>query len=88
LLQVIKNQALTQTSKPLVVIVGGGLLGLEMADSLREVGAKVTIVQRISRFMDRQLDPLASQLLHEEIIERGIEVFYNDQVQTFYGKEK
>jgi ferredoxin-nitrate reductase len=88
LLQVIKNQALTQTVEPSVVIVGGGLLGLEMAASLREVGAKVTIVQRISRFMDRQLDPLASQLLHEEIIERGIEVFYNDQVQTFYGKEK
>jgi ferredoxin-nitrate reductase len=70
-----------------VVIVGGGLLGLEMAASLREIGAKVTIVQRISRFMDRQLDPLASNLLHEHIVERGIEVFYNDQVQTFYGKE-
>ncbi|NJN32992.1 MAG: NAD(P)/FAD-dependent oxidoreductase [Saprospiraceae bacterium] len=37
--------------------------------------------------MDKQLDPLASLLLHEEIVGRGIEVFYNDQVQTFYGKE-
>jgi ferredoxin-nitrate reductase len=39
-----------------VVIVGGGLLGLELAASLREVDIKVTIVQRISRFLDRQLD--------------------------------
>jgi ferredoxin-nitrate reductase len=71
-----------------IVVVGGGLLGLEMAASLREVGAKVTIVQRISRLMDRQLDLLASNLLHEEMIERGIEIFYNDQVQTFYGNDK
>ncbi len=33
-----------------VVIVGGGLLGLELAASLREVNIRVTIVQRISRF--------------------------------------
>jgi ferredoxin-nitrate reductase len=38
--------------------------------------------------MDRQLDPLASSLLHEEIVERGIEVYYNDQVDNFFGKER
>ena len=70
-----------------VVVIGGGLLGLEMAASLNEMGIKVSIVQRISRFMDRQLDPLASQLLHEEIVARGIDVYYNDFVQTFFGSE-
>jgi ferredoxin-nitrate reductase len=70
------------------VIVGGGLLGIELAASLRLIGVHVTIVQRISRFMDRQLDPLGSQILHEEIVARGIEVFYNDEVQHFYGTEK
>lgn len=70
-----------------VVVIGGGLLGLEMAASLNEMGIKVTIVQRISRFMDRQLDPLASQLLHEEIVARGIDVYYNDFVQTYFGSE-
>jgi ferredoxin-nitrate reductase len=54
-------------SKGKVVIVGGGLLGIELAASLREVNVEVTIVQRISRLMDRQLDPLGSQLLHEEL---------------------
>ena len=71
-----------------VVVVGGGLLGLEMAASLREMGTRITIVQRISRFLDRQLDPLGSQLLHEEMIDQGCEVYYNDEVQLFYGKEK
>ena len=71
-----------------VVIVGGGLLGLELAASLREIGIEVCIVQRISRLMDRQLDILGSQLLHEELVDRGIEIFYNDELQTFIGKEK
>ncbi len=71
-----------------VVVVGGGLLGLEMAASLREMNVNVTVVQRIGRFMDRQLDPLGSDILHEEIVARGIEVYYNDEVEQFYGTEK
>ncbi|WP_207421428.1 nitrate reductase [Desertivirga brevis] len=71
-----------------VVIVGGGLLGLEMAASLREIGIKITIVQRISRFLNRQLDPLGSQLLHEEMVDQGCDIYYNDEVQLFYGRSK
>jgi ferredoxin-nitrate reductase len=73
---------------PKALIVGGGLLGLELAASLREMNVQVTIVQRISRFMDRQLDQLGSDLLHEEIVNLGIDVYYNDEVAAFYGTEK
>lgn len=68
-----------------VVIIGGGLLGIELATSLAETGSKVTIIQRISRLMGRQLDALGSQLLHEELISKGIEIFYNDEVDRFLG---
>ncbi|MVN21593.1 nitrate reductase [Mucilaginibacter arboris] len=71
-----------------VVIVGGGLLGLEMAASLREIGIRITIVQRISRFLSRQLDTLGSQLLHEEMVDQGCDIFYNDEIQLFYGRSK
>jgi len=69
------------------VIVGGGLLGLELAASLREMNVPVTVIQRIGRFMDRQLDPTGSAILHEEIEGLGIETFYNDEVEQFYGTE-
>jgi ferredoxin-nitrate reductase len=77
-----------QKANSKALIVGGGLLGLELAASLRDLDVSVTVIQRISRFMDRQLDQLGSDLLHQEIIDRGIEVFYNDEVQLFYGTEK
>ena len=70
-----------------VIIVGGGLLGIELAASLNEVGVKVTIVQRISRLMDRQLDPLGSQLLHEELLNKGIDIYYNDEIERFIGEK-
>jgi ferredoxin-nitrate reductase len=71
-----------------VVIVGGGLLGLELATSLREINIEVTVVQRISRLMERQLDIIGSELLGEEIEERGINIIYNDEVKSLVGKDK
>jgi ferredoxin-nitrate reductase len=73
---------------PKALIVGGGLLGLELAASLREINVQVTIVQRISRFMDRQLDQLGSDLLHEEMVNLGVDIYYNDEVAAFYGTDK
>jgi ferredoxin-nitrate reductase len=63
------------------------LLGLELAASLRELSRQVTIIQRVSQLMNRQLDAIASELLHEEMIDRGVDIFYNDQIKYFTGKE-
>lgn len=72
-------------AKGKVIIVGGGLLGIELAASLREVNVEVVIIQRISRLMDRQLDPLGSQLLHEELTDKGVDIYYNDEIERFLG---
>ncbi|MBS1524197.1 MAG: molybdopterin-dependent oxidoreductase [Bacteroidetes bacterium] len=71
-----------------VVIIGGGLLGLEMAAALREMGTRVTIIHRTSRFLNKQLDPLGSQLLSEEMADQGCDIYYNDEVQLYYGRSK
>lgn len=68
-----------------VVIVGGGLLGIELAASLREVNVEVVIIQRISRLMDRQLDILGSQLLDEVLRDKGVDIYYNDEIERFLG---
>ncbi len=77
-----------QPNKGKVVILGGGLLGIELAGSLKELNIEVTIVQRSSRLMDRQLDPLGSQLLDEELTAKGIEVYYNDELDRVLGNKQ
>lgn len=64
-----------------VLIVGGGLLGLELAVSLREMDIAVSVVQLGSRLMERQIDSLAAELLLGFIEECDIAVYLNDQVQ-------
>lgn len=71
-----------------VVIVGAGLLGLEMAAALREINIKVTIIHRTSRFLNKQLDALGSQLLSEEMADQGCDIYYNEEVQLYYGRSK
>lgn len=63
-----------------VLIVGGGLLGLELASALREIEVEVSIVQLSTRLMERQLDTMASTLLRQLFEEMGVHVYTNDEV--------
>lgn len=63
-----------------ILIIGGGLLGLELAVSLREIDVLVSIVQLGSRLMERQIDHVAGQLLLDFIDEKDITVYMNDQL--------
>jgi ferredoxin-nitrate reductase len=74
------KQHLTAEGKAL--IIGGGLLGLELAVSLREMGVQVSILHLGSRLMERQVDNLAGQLLLDFIEERSITVYMNDQLKN------
>jgi ferredoxin-nitrate reductase len=65
-----------------VLIIGGGLLGLELAASLSDIDINVSILQLGSRLMERQIDNLAGELLIDFIEEKNITVYMNDQVQT------
>ena len=68
-----------------VVIVGGGLLGIELADALNDVGARCTIIHRSAALMRGVIDDTASGLLREVIESRGIQVLTNDGVVRYYG---
>lgn len=67
-----------------VVIVGGGLLGLELAAALKHKKVKITIVQRASRLMERQLDRISSKLLAEEVQLRDISIYFDNEVSTVF----
>ena len=67
-----------------VVIVGGGLLGLELAATLNKKDIQITIIERSSRLMERQLDLIASRLLAEDVRERGIQIYFDNEVTTVF----
>ncbi|WP_345146097.1 molybdopterin-dependent oxidoreductase [Flavobacterium ginsengiterrae] len=67
-----------------VVIIGGGLLGLELAAALKHKKVKTTIVQRASRLMERQLDRISSKLLAEEVQLRDIQIYFDNEVSTVF----
>lgn len=71
-----------------ILVVGGGLLGLEMAAALIDLKYPVNIIQRSSRLMDRQLDNVGSNILHEEMVLRGMDIFYNDEVEQIFYTDK
>jgi ferredoxin-nitrate reductase len=70
-----------------VVIVGGGLLGLELAAAMKHKNVKITIVQRASRLMERQLDKISSKLLALDVQERGIQIYFDNEVSTVFDDE-
>jgi ferredoxin-nitrate reductase len=70
-----------------VVIVGGGLLGLELAAALKKIHVNISIIQRAPRLMERQLDSVASRLLAEDVAERGINLYFDNEVSTVFEEK-
>lgn len=70
------------------VVVGGGLLGLELADALRHIGSRVTVLQRSDRLMGKQLDATAAGLLARALEDRGITVRFNAAIDELLGQER
>lgn len=68
-----------------VIVIGGGIQGLEIAFILHQHGKKVTIVELQSRLMPRQLDHKASEILKNIVQSYGIEIFTNTGVKKITG---
>lgn len=69
-----------------VVVIGGGLLGLEAAYGLVKAGAKVTLLHLMDRLMERQLDSWAAALLKRLVEAKGIEVILNASTESILGE--
>src|SRR5229473_3357564 len=71
--------------KKRVVVVGGGLLGLEAAYGLAKAGAPVTLLHLMDRLMERQLDAPAADLLKTLVERKGIRILLNASTKCIHG---
>jgi len=79
--------ALALRKRP-VVVVGGGLLGLEAAYGLAKAGTPVTLLHLMDRLMERQLDPPAADLLKTLVERKGVEVLLKADTARIYGSSR
>lgn len=71
-----------ETSPQRAVIVGGGFIGLEMADNLARRGIAVTVVEMADQVM-APLDREMAAIVHHHLREKGIELILGDGVSAF-----
>ncbi|WP_144594147.1 nitrite reductase large subunit NirB [Priestia flexa] len=69
-------------------VIGGGLLGLEAARGLLNLGMDVTVVHLSSYLMERQLDLTAGKLLQQELEQQGMSFLLEKQTQEITGHER
>lgn len=80
--QLIKEKAAPGKS---VCIVGGGLIGLETAEALRERGMAVTVVEMREQLLPGVLDPEMARLVEKHLQEKGVTVLTACTVAGFDG---
>jgi len=74
--------------KKRVVVVGGGLLGLEAAYGLAKAGAAVTLIHLMDRLMERQLDAPSAELLKSLVERKGIKILLNAKTARLHGETR
>lgn len=83
----IKN-ALINSIKKRVVIIGGGYIGLETAASLKKLGAEVIVLEREDRVLARITAPEMSEFFHALHQENGVNIITNKNVVSINYEQK
>lgn len=83
-----KVKAYVDNKKPKhAVVIGGGFIGLEMAENLHELGMKVTLVEASEQVM-APLDIEMVSIVHDHLIDKDVELILKDGVNSFADNGK
>ena len=64
------------------VIIGGGFIGLEMADNLHQLGLLVTVVEKGNQVMG-PLDIEMASIVHHHLRQKGVKLIFENGVKSF-----
>lgn len=79
----LRIHAFVQKEKPKsVVIAGGGYIGVEVAENLRDLGIQVTIVQRPNQLLN-PLDYDMASFVHAKMRQKGVRLMLGHSVEGF-----
>jgi nitrite reductase (NADH) large subunit len=69
-------------------IIGGGVLAVEAAESLRHAGLATTLLVRADRLMNRNIDPESARLLRRYLERLGVEIRTETTCTAFQSSER
>lgn len=71
-----------------VLVIGGGIQGLETSWIVAQAGKKVILSHRSQRFMRAQLDEKASKILEKAVSASNVQILFNTQISEIKGNGK
>lgn len=71
-----------------VVVIGGGVLGLEAAYEMYKINKEVTVLEVMPQIMGRQLDITASNLLMDIVEKHGVDIQVGVNIEKIDGEDK
>ncbi|HLN88954.1 MAG TPA: FAD-dependent oxidoreductase, partial [Candidatus Binatia bacterium] len=83
-----KIEAAVKAGAKSAVIMGAGLIGLEVGVGLIERGLKVTIVEMLPQILPQLLDADMAKQVQEHLEGKGMRILINKGVQEFLGEDK
>lgn len=81
----IKNYVNTENPKH-AIVVGGGFIGLEMAENLHDLGIQVDVVEMANQVM-APLDFSMAAIVHRQLTDKGVGLHLEDGVSRFEEKD-
>ncbi len=69
-----------------ITIVGGGFIGLEMAEAMVDRGLEVTVVEKNARVLP-PIDPEMAKFVEDELAHHGVKVFANNGLKALVGSK-
>lgn len=70
-----------------VVVCGAGVIGLEVALAMANMGKKVTVVEMMDQVIPRIADPDVAGVIQDYLVKKGIEFVMKAPIQSVNGKE-
>jgi len=71
-----------------VTVIGGGLLGLEAAWALKQLGKEVNVIEFAPYLLPKQLDMELAHQLEERLNALGLNIYTSSQVEEILGEER
>lgn len=79
--------AYIQREKPTsCAVIGGGFIGIELAENFIHLGLKTALIERNDRVM-KVMDVEVTDILNQEMKDQGVDLYFNDAIERIEGKK-